>query len=191
MSTHPLAIFSEMLTTHPVLLLSSRRGRYNTLTPITWYAPLSQDPPMIGISLKPSSASYHYIRESGDFLLGIPGASMIKAVHFCGMHSGWDVDKLMHLNLNSTRAKAVSPLMISNCMGSIECRVRQIVFTGSRPFISGEVLSVTAEHCYYNDGWTGEAILIYYIGGNRYRVGDEIVDMSSVRPGYIPPDAIG
>lgn len=181
-----------MLYTHPVLLLSSRRDRYNTLMPLTWYAPLSLDPPMIGISLKPSSMSYNYIRESGDFILGIPGGSMVKAVHFCGVHSGRDMDKIIHLNLSTTRAREVSPLMVTNCMGQIECRVRQIITSGNRPFITGEVLSVTAEHYYFKNGeWTGEACLVYHLGGSRYRVGDETVDMERIRPGYIPPDSIG
>ena len=118
---------------------------------------------------------------------------MVKAVHFCGVHSGRDTDKISHLNLSSTRAKEVSPLLISNCMGNIECRVRHVMQVGNRPFITGEVLSVTAEHIYYNEktGWTGEACLVYYLGGAQYRVGNETVDMSSVRPGYIPLDSIG
>ncbi len=183
--------FSKMLLTHPLLLLSSRSGRNNSLMPLVWYSPMSLDPPLIGISLKPSNISYHFIRKSGDFLLGVPGGSMVKAVHFCGVHSGRDVDKISHLNLTTTRAKSVSPLLISNCMASIECRVRHISPVGDRPFITGEVLSVTAEQCYYDNNWTGEACLIYYLGGSRYRVGSDIVDMSSVRPGYIPPDSIG
>ena len=62
MATLPIDCFQRMLVTHPVLLLSSRRDRYNTLMPLIWYTPVSGDPPTIGISLKPSSASYHYIR---------------------------------------------------------------------------------------------------------------------------------
>lgn len=183
--------FVKMLATHPVLLLSSRRDRYNTLAPLIWYTPVSCDPPMVGISIKPSSMSYQYIRESGDFILEAPGGSMVKAVHFCGVHSGRDVDKISHLNLSTTRAREVSPLMISSCMAHIECRVRQIIQTGNRPYIVGEVLSVSANDCYYKDGWTGEACLIYYLGGARYLAGSEVIDMSSVIPGYVPPDSIG
>lgn len=191
MTTLPNDSFAKMLVTHPILLLSSRRDRNNTLMPLVWYSPVSLDPPMIGISIKPSSMSYQFIRESGDFLLGIPGGSMVKAVHFCGVHSGRDVDKISHLNLVTTRAKEVSPLLVTNCMASIECRVRQITQTGNRPFICGEVLSVTAEYYYYKDDWTGEACLLYYLGRNRYRAGSDIIDMSSIRPGYVPPDSIG
>jgi len=183
--------FSKMLITHPVLLLSSRIGRNNTLMPLVWYSSVSTDPPMIGISLKPSNTSYHFIRESGDFLLGVPGGSMVKAIHFCGIHSGRDIDKISHLNLTTTRAKSVSPLLIGNCMANIECRVRNITQMGDRPFITGEVISITAGDYYFNNDWTGEDCLIYYLGGTKYRVGCETVDMSSVKPGYIPPDSIG
>ena len=192
MATIPTNSFMKMLVTHPVLLLSSRRDRHNTLMPLIWYTPVSVDPPLIGISIKPSCMSYHYIRESGDFLLGIPGSSMVKTVHFCGIHSGRDVDKILHLNLITSRALAVSPLLIENCMATIECRVRHIQSIGDHPFITGEVLHISAEYYYYNDdGWTPDASLIYYLGGSRYRIDDEIVDMSSLCPGYIPLDSIG
>lgn len=183
--------FSEMLVSHPVLLISSRSGRYNSIAPLTWYLPLSIDPPMIGISLKPCSATYHYIRESGDFILGIPGENMLRTIHFCGVHSGHDMDKIRHLNQPTTRAKSVSPLMLPACLANIECRVRDIIPSGNRPFITGEILTITAESYYYNDGWLDDIQLVYYLGGNQYRIGNEIKDLSSIRPGYVPPESIG
>ncbi|MBI1389180.1 MAG: hypothetical protein GC154_12105 [bacterium] len=187
----PLSEYRRMIETHPVLLLSSRRKRSNTLAPVTWYMPLGMDPPMLSISLKPSSQSYHYIRESGDFILGVPGEGMIKAVHFCGIHSGRDIDKLLHLNLSAMRAKTVSPLMVMECMGQIECRVRDIYVDGPRPVITAEVMWVGAYERYYEDGWRPLARLVYYAGGARYRVGQQTIDMSAMLPGYVPPNSIG
>ncbi|MGI6458069.1 MAG: flavin reductase family protein [bacterium] len=183
-------LFSSLLNSHPVLLISSRSGRANTIAPLIWYSPLSCDPPLIGISLKPSTQSFQYIREAGDFILGIPGGDLIKTTHFCALHSGKDLDKLFHLNLPTQRGKAVSPLFISTCLANIECRVRDIYITGNRPFISGEVLSVYVDDNHYRNGWLPSATFIHYISGNLYRIGDEIVDMSSMRPGYVPPNSI-
>ncbi|MFB3786900.1 MAG: flavin reductase family protein [bacterium] len=183
-----------MLITHPVVLLSSRQGRYSTLSPLVWYMPVSTDPPMLALSLKPSSTSYHYIRESGDFILAVPDEKLLKAVHFCGVHSGRDVDKFSHLNLTTARGRAVSPLAVTNCLANIECRVRDIHPSGNRPLITGEVLSVTVDpssyDAGYNGGWLPTTRLVYYLGGNLYRVGNEVIDMSAVRPGYVPPESI-
>ncbi len=183
--------FSQMLVTHPVLLMSTRSGRNCTIAPLTWYLPLSLDPPMIGVSLKPSSMSYQYLRESGDFVLGVPGEWMLKTIHFCGLHTGRDIDKIRHLNLPTSRAQSVSPLILSSCLANIECRVRDIIPTGNRPFITAEILTITADSQFYYDGWLENIRLVYYLGGARYRVGDEITEMSSVRPGSTPFDTIG
>ncbi len=175
-----------MLATHPVLLLSSRSGRSNSVAPVTQYIPLSMQPPMLGISIKPSSVSYHYIRQSGDFILAVPSKQQLKAVHFCGVHSGRDLDKIYHTNLSTSRAKSVSPLLLTSCMANIECKVQDIILTGNRPFISGEILNITVDSYYFDQDWLPDAQLIYHNGGNTYRVDDEIIDMSAVRPGYVP-----
>ena len=114
------------------------------------------------------------------------------AVHFCGVHSGRDVDKLRYLNVAAVRAKSVSPLQVDGCIGVLECRVRDVAKIGNRPFISGELLHLSVDPRYGNDeGWYTETELIQYEGGNKYRVKNRIIDLSRYRPGYIPPDSIG
>lgn len=191
MATLPNKEFSKLIASHPILLISSRVGRSNTLSPLTWYLPISIDPPMIGISLKPSSTTYHYVRQSGDFILGIPDDSMLKVVHFCGMNTGKWMDKMLHLNLSTSRGISASPLMLNNCVANIECRVRDIIRTGNRPFITAEVLTLSADSVYYDKGWHPSIRLIYHEGGMKYRIGDEVVDMAALRPGLVQTDSIG
>lgn len=181
----PPSRFSDLITSHPVLLLSSRSGRTNTITPLTWYLPQSNDPPLIGVSLKPSTLSYRHVREAGDFILGIPGPAMLKTVHFCGIHTGKDVDKITSLGLSTTRGRDVSPLMLTDAIANFECKVREFFFVGNRPLITAEVLSVSVNSKLYDDGWLPHARLIHYEGGNTYRIGNETIDMSHLRPGYI------
>ncbi len=189
MISKPIGDFSNLIVSHPVLLLSARKGRFNAVSPVLWYMPVSLDPPMVAISLKPSSQSYHFVRESGDFILGVAGESLVKEAHFCGVHSGRDVDKIRILNLTTARAKTVTPLMITECLAQIECRVRDIIPGMGRPMITAEVLYVGMHEQIDQIGWQPEELLLYYMGGARYRVGRRILDMSDVRPGYVPPDA--
>ena len=186
----PNVHFTRLIASHPVLLLSSRRGRQNNLAPVTWYAPLSSNPPMIGLSLKPSTMSYQCIRESGDFLLGIPHEPFLRAVHFCGVHSGRDMDKMRHLNLTFSQSKAVSPLLLTECVANIECRVRDVFPCGDRSWITGEVLALTANPKYFIEDLLPGVQLIHYLGGNTYRIGDRLCDMSDIKPGYVPSDSM-
>jgi flavin reductase (DIM6/NTAB) family NADH-FMN oxidoreductase RutF len=184
--------FSLFLHSHPVLLVSSRHARSSTLAPVTWYVPLSNTPPLIGLSLKPSTMSYHYIREAGDFLLAVPPAYMAKVVHFCGIHSGRDMDKFRYLNFGAFQSKSVSAFRVAGAVCFMECRLRQISRMGDRPFLCGEIVHLSVDPRYGDEkGWHDKVELVYHRGGNRYQVNGKELDLSDYRPGYIPPDSIG
>ncbi len=186
----PLYRYPETIVSHPVLLLASRSGIKINVMPVTWYVPLSVHPPLIGVSLSPSSCSYHLVRETGEFALCIPDETMLKEIHFCGVHTGHDVDKIRHLDIVTSRAREVSALLISNCIGHIECRISQNMQHGNRRFLISEVLSVTVQPIAWQDGWTDEFRLVHYLGGIDYRIGDETVKAAGILPGYVPPRRI-
>lgn len=116
---------------------------------------------------------------------------MLKAIHFCGVHSGRDIDKINHLGLTTCRAKDVSPLLLSECLAHIECKVRQIEFVGNRPTVTGEALRVCAHPRMYDRGWLPHVRLVHHVEGAIYRIGQELVDLSEIRPGFVPPAWMG
>ena len=180
--------YTELLYSQPVLLLSSRVGLKANVMPVCWYVPLSSMPALIGVSLTPSSYTCHLVQESGEFVLGVPDETMLKEIHFCGVHCGMDVDKIRHLKLVTHRARDVSAFLISDCLGQIECRVRQVQSTGDRKFFISEVMTVTVQPFAWNNGWTDEIRLVHYLGGLDYRIGNEVVRVEGVHPGYVPPE---
>lgn len=183
----PLHRYPEMIESRPVLLLASRSGIKINVMPVTWYIPLSVYPPLIGVSLSPSSCTYRLVRETGEFAFCIPDETMLKEIHFCGVHTGRDTDKVRHLDMLTTRAREVSALLVSDCIGHIECRVREDRPIGNRRFLVSEVLSATVQPIAWEDGWTDEFRLVHYLGGLDYRVGDEVVKVEGILPGYVPP----
>lgn len=179
--------FTEILAGHPVLLLSSRSGLRMNVMPVTWYVPLSSSPPLLGVSLTPSSYTHYLVRETGEFVLGVPDETMLKEIHFCGVHSGRSVDKIRYLNLMTSRAQEVSALLLSDCIGHLECRVRQILPTGDRRLLVSELVSLRVQPFAWEEGWTNHVRLVHYLGNLDYRIGDEVVTVDGVHPGYVPP----
>jgi flavin reductase (DIM6/NTAB) family NADH-FMN oxidoreductase RutF len=177
--------FGKLITSHPVLLLSSRSGRRNNLAPLIWYSPMSSEPPLLGISLKPSSMSFHYVRESGDFVVAVCHETMVREVHFCGVNSGRDLEKLRYMNISTQWGIAATPMILPDSLANLECRVRSITPTGDRQWIVGEVKAATANAEYFEDGWIEDTPLLHYVEGNKYRCGEVFYDMSDVRPGLI------
>ncbi len=140
---------------------------------------------MTGLSLKPSSQSYNYIRESGDFVVAVCSEMMVRDVHFCGVNSGKDMEKSRYMALPMKWGTQATPMILPAALANLECRVRDITTTGDRPWIVGEVMAVLVDSDYYENGWNKDTPLLHYIGGNQYRCGEVTYNMSDIRPGLV------
>lgn len=165
----PALMGLRMINDGSVSLLSTRFEEKTNVCTLSWQTPLSQDPPMVGFSLAPSSRSHDFLRQTGEFVLSIPDASLIAETHFCGTHTGKIVDKIRLMELRTMRARRVSPLLITNCIGHLEGVVRSWQPIGDRVFYTGEVLTALVEPDCFNAGWKDQAQTLHHLGGDLYR----------------------
>ncbi len=161
----------RMINDGSVSLISTRLEEKTNVATLSWQMPLSQDPPMVGISITPSSRTYHFLSQTGEFVLSIPDASLIAETHYCGTHSGELYDKVRLMELRTLRAHRVSPLLITNCIGHLECVVRNFRKIGDHVFFSSEVITALVETESFDGGWTDQAQTLHHLGGDFYRVG--------------------
>ncbi len=127
-----------------VLVTSCSGGKENVLT-VSWAGTVCTDPPMLSVSLRPERYSYPLVRESGEFVVNVPTARIMRAVDFCGVRSGRDVDKFEAAGLTREKASIVSAPLIAECPVSIECRVKDVIPLGSHDLFLAEVVAVHAE----------------------------------------------
>lgn len=174
--------FNQLLTSHPLLCLSTRSGRTNNVIPLTWYMPASQQPPILAFTLLRSSYSHDLLRESGECAIGVPDLSILKELHYCGTRSGRDFEKMRTVELSTSRAVRVSPLLLSNCLAHIEAEVWDLREVGNRVNYLTHVVHVAADEVAW-DGqhWTEEAELVHHEFGHRYRCKGQIIDISESR----------
>ncbi|WP_024613608.1 flavin reductase family protein [Clostridium sp. Ade.TY] len=133
---------SVVLNPVPVVLISSRNieGKDNVFT-VGWVGTVCTRPPMLSISIRPERLSYEYIKESMEFVVNIPNASMTKEVDFCGVRSGKKVDKIKEMKFTMKECDNINASYIAECPVNIECKVKQIIPLGSHDMFIAEVLS--------------------------------------------------
>lgn len=116
------------------------KGKANIIT-LGWSMKTSGDPPMVVISVKPSRYSHELILRSGEFVLAIPTMEIVEALHYCGRHSGRDIDKFKETELTPVPAEKVGPPLIKECSANLECKLVSHMTTGDHTIFVGEVVA--------------------------------------------------
>jgi len=145
---------STFLAPLPAALVTcqDKESRPNIIT-LAWTGIVCSDPPMAGISIRPSRYSHGLIRNSGEFALNIPPADLVMKVDLCGTLSGRDVDKFAVTGLTPLPAREISTPLIGECGVNIECRVTEVVPLGVHDLFLGEILATHIdEEAFSEDG---------------------------------------
>lgn len=145
----------NMLYPLPAVLVTVRdaEGRDNMLT-IAWVGTVCTNPPMLYISVRPERYSYHALKDSGEFVVNLTTADMARAVDYCGVRSGKDVDKFEVTGLTRRDAAKVNVPVIEDSPVNIECRVRDVLELGSHHMFLADVVHVTVDDCYMDEKGT-------------------------------------
>jgi flavin reductase (DIM6/NTAB) family NADH-FMN oxidoreductase RutF len=160
---------SVILNPVPVVLITSRNknGDENVFT-VGWTGTLCTKPPVLSISVRPERLSYEYIKETMEFVVNLPTASMVKTVDYCGVKSGKTVDKM---NFNLGESTNINVPYIKDCPVNIECRVREIMSLGTHDVFIADVLGSHVDESLIDEKGKihfEEANLISYCHGEYY-----------------------
>lgn len=133
----------------PQTLVSCRDkdGRNNALV-VGFTANVSLNPAMVMVGIVPTRFSHHMVKESGCFVVNLPGKSFKKEYDYLGSHSGRDGDKFAALNLKWEDAQYVNAPILTDCPVSIECSVVESVTPGTHELFIGKVEAVHVDEQY-------------------------------------------
>ena len=137
----------------PAVLVScqDRQGRQNLFT-AAWTGTICTNPPMAYISVRPERYSYHMIRETGDFVINLTTEAMARAVDFCGVKSGRDVDKWKETGLTPGKASVVEAPVVMESPVNVECQVAEIKELGSHHMFLAQVKAILIEGSLMDEG---------------------------------------
>lgn len=161
----------RLISAGPVTLLTSQyRGQPNVMA-VAWAAPVSLDPPLIGVAIYPGRLTHEFVEKSEQFVLNVPHLEMITATHRCGMISGRDEDKFAVAGLTMELSVEVDPPRVAECLAHIECGVVERVRLGDHDFFVGQPLAIAADDRAFDGFWnpgeeTGQ--ILHHLGADRY-----------------------
>ena len=132
---------SALLNPVPPVLVSCGSLEKPNLITIGWAGTICTKPAMVSISVRPERYSYGLIKESGQFAINLPTEARVRAVDWCGVKSGRDVDKFAALGLHAAAGSALPgcPILEESPV-NLECKVTQTIPLGSHELFLAEVV---------------------------------------------------
>lgn len=165
---------STLLNPEPPVLVSCGSPEKPNLITVGWCGTICTQPPMVSISVRPERYSHHLIQESGEFVINLPTESLTRAVDWCGVKSGRDVDKFAAMHLSALPAAQVDTVLLEQSPVNLECKVTQCIALGSHDLFLAEVVAVDVDESLLDE--TGKlclnrAKLIVYSHGDYLALG--------------------
>ena len=160
----------------PVLVSCGSAGAANLIT-VGWCGTICTQPSMVSISVRPERYSHHLIKESGEFVINLPTESLVRAVDWCGVKSGRDVDKFSAMHLTPSPAAKVGTVLVEESPVNLECKVTQVIPLGSHDLFLAEVVAVDVDERLLDESGKlclNKANLIVYSHGDYLALGRKL-----------------
>lgn len=129
----------------PPAMVSCGEGETANIITIAWTGIINTHPPKTYISVRPSRHSYGLIKESGEFVINLTPARLVRAADFCGIHTGKKVKKFERCGLHPEPASEVRCPMIAESPMSLECRVTDVIELGSHHMFLADIVAVDVD----------------------------------------------
>lgn len=173
----------------PALVTCGTMEKPNVLT-IAWTGIINTNPPKTYISVRPERFSYGMIDSLGEFVINLPTKDMVRAVDFCGVKSGKDIDKFKKTNLNIQKCEFVSCPQIEQSPLSLECKVFDKIELGTHHMFLADIVGVNVDESLLDKNGRfciEKAGLIAYVHGDYFELGKNLGDFGfSVRKKKTP-----
>lgn len=157
----------------PAVMVTCGDMDNSNIITIAWTGIINTHPPMTYISVRKSRFSHSIIEEKGEFVINLTSADMVKAMDYCGVKSGRDVDKFAETGLTREAAEEVSPPLIAESPVNVECKVIEVrSFPTHDMFIAG-IVAVHVDERFVDENGAydyGRMDLVAFSHGKYYRL---------------------
>lgn len=135
----------------PVVLITCGAGDEANVFSLNRIASCNAEPPMIGISVRPSRASHDLIEKWGEFVVNVPWPEMELISDFVGSTTRHKTDKWQETGLARQPAVVVGSPLLADCPVNIECQVRETLSLPSHSLFIAEVVALHADTAVLNN----------------------------------------
>lgn len=168
---------SVLLGPIPPVLVSCGTPEAPNVFTVAWAGIVNTHPPRVSISVRPSRHSYGLIQESGAFVINLPTTALARAVDWCGVKSGRDVNKFEAIGLTALPASQVGCPLVGESPVNLECKVFQQIPLGTHDLFLADVVAVNVSENLLDAAGKlhlERAGLLAYAHGQYYSLGEEL-----------------
>lgn len=166
-----------LLAPVPCVMVSCGTLEKGNIMTVGWTGITCTKPAKTYISVRKSRFSHAIIKESGEFVINLTSAELVKAADFCGVRSGKDVDKFKVCSLTPEKGSVLSAPLIAESPVSLECKVTDIIELGSHDMFLADIVAVDVrDDLVRGDGklTLEKAELIAYSHGEYFSLGKKL-----------------
>jgi flavin reductase (DIM6/NTAB) family NADH-FMN oxidoreductase RutF len=124
-----------------ILISTVDKDDRNNIAPFAWWNVVSKEPPLVSVSIRPSTNTYRIIKNTAEFTIAIPDPVLVDTVYESA-HLDREPDEFKKLNLTALPAAKIRSPRIKECQVNIECRFIDEITCGDHMLIIGEVVAV-------------------------------------------------
>ena len=128
-----------------VLLVTTDEKGSPNIMPVSWCMSCSDTPPMMAVAINTMRYTHRLIKEGGQFVVAFPTLGMGLDIWYSGTHSGREVDKFAHLDLELRAAAEVNVPLVVGAVVNLECRLVKQMSTGDHTIFVGEIVAAHAD----------------------------------------------
>ena len=94
----------------------------------------------MAIAIQNIAASYVLVKEANEYVLAVPGTSLVQEALFCGVNSMREVDKVAHLGLELCPSERISVPGLKKAIANIEIVKESVLDVGDHVLAVGRVV---------------------------------------------------
>jgi flavin reductase (DIM6/NTAB) family NADH-FMN oxidoreductase RutF len=96
---------------------------------------------MLAIAIQDINASYELIQKTREYVLAVPGTSMLEETRFCGTASARDFDKARELKLDLLTSEKVAVPSLEKAIANIEMVKEHSIKVGDHILVVGKAVN--------------------------------------------------
>ena len=129
----------------PVVLVSTIYKDVKNVAPYGMNTPVSFNPPLYAIAASGKRDTCKNIIETKEFVVGVPGPELVKAINIAGESFPRDVSEFEKAGLTPVKSSVVKPSRIKECQSNFECKLEWVKEAGDHYLIVGKVVAAWIE----------------------------------------------
>ena len=159
----------------PVILVSTiSQDNVENVAPFAMFMNCSTKPDnMVAIAISPKTDTYINIKETKQFVIGIPKENMLDKLYKAGEKVDKNISEFEFANLTPYDSKELKCKRIEECIANIDCIFENEIETGNHQIVVGKVVACDIDEDKYSEDKVklrNNIPNIYHITGNKFMI---------------------